>query len=101
MKTALLVACILCATAAFGQAAGAPSLTALQFASHGQTASVAPMAQEHNLLEGGSSVTVAHGELPLWEVAPKIHEVPLGDSARAIKKEHEAAKKAKKVWENW
>jgi len=100
MRTALLVACVLCATVAFGQNGGLPSMTTLQFPSHAQAASAHPMAQEHSLLEGGSGVTVGHGELPLWEVAPKIHEVPLGDTAREQKKEHANVKKAKIVWEN-
>jgi hypothetical protein len=100
MKTTVFALCLLCATAALGQSAGAPSLQSLQFASHPQSASPQPMAQEHSLLEGSGTVTIAHGELPLWEVAPKIHEVPLGDAARAQKKEHAKVKKAKVVWEN-
>lgn len=100
MKTALFVMCLLCATAALGQSTAAPSLQALPFSSHPQAASPQPMAQEHSLLEGVGSVTVAHGERPLWEVAPVIHEIPLGDAARAQKKEHANVKKAKVVWEN-
>lgn len=99
MKTALLVVCVFCATAAFGQNAGAPSLQSLQFASHQMTAGPGSMAHEQSLL-GNSSVVVAQGELPLWEVAPKIHEVPLGDAAREQKKLHANDKKAKKVWDN-
>jgi len=100
MKTALFVMCLLCTTAALGQASAAPSLQSLQFASHAQAASPQPMAQERSLLEGAGSVTTAHGERPLWEVAPVIHEIPLGDAARIQKKEHAKVKKAKVVWEN-
>ena len=51
------------------------------------------MALEQNLLEN-ASYSYARGERPLWEVQPLAHQVPLGDIARALKKEHETAKKA-------
>jgi hypothetical protein len=98
MKSVLLTLCVLCATAAFGQTGAAP-LQSLQFASHQMTAAPQGLAQEQSLF-GNSSVTVAHGELPLWEVAPKTHETPLGDAAREQKKLHASDKKAKKVWDN-
>jgi len=42
----------------------------------------------------------AHGVRPLWEVATPAYVVPLGDSARMLKKEHLDAKKAVVVWTN-
>ena len=42
----------------------------------------------------------AHGVRPLWEVATPAYVVPLGDSARMLKKEHMSAKKAEIVWNN-
>jgi len=58
------------------------------------------MAQEQSLLQGSGSVYVAEGERPLWEVAPKEPPaVPLGDVARAYRKQHETAKKAQFVYQ--
>ncbi len=105
MKVSLFILCILFATAAFGQSSGAvgsvlnntPSM--VEFSSHDALATQHSMGREQNLLEI-SSYTWAQGERPLWEVAPKIYPTPLGDSARALRKEHEAAKKAEIVWNN-
>jgi hypothetical protein len=59
------------------------------------------MAQEQSLLGGAGTVTIGHGELPLWEVAPKEPPaIPLGDTARLLRKQHETAKKAQFVFEN-
>ena len=102
MKTALLVLCILATTAALGQvgAGSAPLSSEVQFATHGQQASARPIADGQNLL-GFGSVYAAQGEMPLSEVRlPEVHVVPLGDVARAQKKEHESAKKARSVWQN-
>jgi hypothetical protein len=57
------------------------------------------MAQGHNLLES-SGFNYARGEKPLWEVAPQTTPTPLGDTARALRKEHAAAQQATKVWTN-
>ena len=43
---------------------------------------------------------MAQGEMPLWEAVPERREIPLGDAARELKKEHANVKKARKVWEN-
>jgi len=102
MKTTLLlVFCFICTLGAFGQNAIVPStlMSAFQVTGHAYPAGPAGMAATKDLLEG-SQVYIAHGERPLWEVAPIIHETPLGDSARALKKEHEAVKRAEIVWEN-
>jgi hypothetical protein len=106
MKTALLIASFLCTTTALAQSIGGfiggPSMTdTVQMLSHEQHASAHPMAQEQSLLEGSGSVYIAHGELPLWEVAPPDPPyIPLGDTARLLKKQHESVKKAQFVYEN-
>ncbi len=69
------------------------------FFSHESRATQLDMAMEQNIL---SNSTPAHatGVRPLWEVAPPLHEVSLGDFAREARKEHANMKKAAKVWEN-
>jgi len=104
MKTALFVLWLFCATGVWGQSAvGGSSLSyepVVSWApSHAQHASQQPMAQGHNLLEA-SSFNYARGERPLWEVAPQTKPTPLADTARALRKEHAAARKATKVWSN-
>ncbi len=102
MKITLLLFCFsLCATAVFGQAASVLSNRPqmLQVPDNPAHASQHEMAQEQNILEH-SSYTYAQGERPLWEFGPVSQPVPLGDSARALRKQHEAAKKAEIVWQN-
>jgi len=97
MKTGLFVLCFLCATTAFAQSTGAAALSnevqVFQMPSHTERASQQPMGLEQNLLVNASYLYV-QGERPLWEVQPPAPQVPLGDIARAYRKEHEAAKKA-------
>lgn len=100
LKTAIFVLCFLGATAALGQSVGstsgiAPVSNSVQMPSHVELASQRPMAQEQNLLEH-STYYFAEGELPLWEVQSLLHSrpVPLGDIARAFRKDHELVKKA-------
>ncbi|HXY03258.1 MAG TPA: hypothetical protein VEI49_06735 [Terriglobales bacterium] len=105
MKTAILVASLLLATAALGQSIGgalsSPYMSSpYSISTHEQHASFAPMAQEHRLTDGGSGVYVASGEIPLAEVPlPPRQELPLGDVARLLRKQHETAKKAAFVFE--
>jgi hypothetical protein len=103
MKTTLLgfALCFLFATAAFGQTAGVISgeISPLRIVGHPERAYQRSMASEQVLLEQ-SAYTSAKGERPLREVAPAWHAIPLGDVARALKKEHATAKKAEIVWEN-
>ena len=101
MKAAIVLACLFCATAAFGQVGGLLSneVRPLQLASHTQRAKPQAMSLEQNL-RITSSYTAAHGERPLWEFASLTPEVPLGDVARELRKEHETAKKAVKAWTN-
>jgi hypothetical protein len=104
MKTLMFVLCFLCASVAWGQAAvGASALSAepqmTQFYSHPKHAEQVGMGTEQRVLERSSSIS-AHGLLPLWEVAQVKESVPLGDIARALRQEHETAKKAVKVVTN-
>ena len=101
MKTIFFALCLLCATAALGQATGpAPLNSSLQFSGHADHAGPASMALEQNLRGGSSSVTVGQGEQPVGEVVPWKYEMPLGDAARIQRKEHAADKKAQVSWEN-
>ena len=104
MKTTLFALCFLLSTAAFGQSVlGGSALQGeaqpLQFSSHPQRATQQSLGQVQNVMEN-STVLYAQGTRPLWEVAPASSEMPLGDAARILKKEHESAKKAKIVWNN-
>jgi mRNA degradation ribonuclease J1/J2 len=104
MKTTLFVLCLFFATAAFGQAsAGTGALSnepvVIEFTSHPAHAFQQAMGQEQNLLHQSGNVQ-AHGVRPLWEVAMPSHVVPLGDSARMLRKEHEMVKKADITWTN-
>jgi hypothetical protein len=100
MKTTLLMLFILCATAVFGQNGGVLSNQAqiLEFPEHPQHAAPHDMAREQSLV-GGSSYTVEHGEVPLWEFGPISEKPSLGDVARAYRKEKVTAKKAEIVFE--
>ena len=101
MKTAIVLACLLCATAAFGQVGATLSneVQPIQLPSHPQRASSQGMSVEQNLLVA-TGYTAAHGNRPLWEFASLTPEVPLGDVARELRKAHETARKAEKVWAN-
>jgi hypothetical protein len=98
MKTTLFALCCLCGTAALGQSIGgsvgsASMSSTIQMTSHQQRAAQTPMALEQSLFDH-SGYFIVEGERPLWEVQPLSPKVPLGDIARALRKEHETAKKA-------
>ena len=99
----LVVVCGFCAAGAAAQVSGAvssaPTTSPLTITGHMQHAAQTPMATTQNLI-GHFSTMSAKGERPLWEFMSVPTEVPLGDIARAIKKEHEGAKKAAFVWVN-
>ncbi|MGC2446759.1 MAG: hypothetical protein WA477_03890 [Candidatus Sulfotelmatobacter sp.] len=100
MKNVLLALILFCAAGAFGQATLSNQSAMLQIPDHPQHASVTPMACEHPIVGGGADTyTFAHGERPLWEFGPVSEPVPLGDVARAYRKEKMAAKKAGVVLE--
>jgi hypothetical protein len=100
MKIALSVLFILVAAAAFGQVSGAISAQTqmLQLPDHPQHADQHALATEQSLL-GSGSVTTAHGERPLWEFGSASAPQPLGDVARALRKEKLTVRKADRVFE--
>jgi hypothetical protein len=91
MKTTLCLLCLLCATAAFAQSA--PVLNSnpqpVYIPDHPQHAYQHPMAQETSLLDG-AVYSYVKGEVPLSELGSIEYETPLGDIARAYRKEHAA-----------
>jgi hypothetical protein len=103
MKTTIFVLCFLCASAAaFGQTAAVLSNTAQPVSMPDDRplhASEHAMATESSLLSSGT-ISWAKGEVPLAELASPMYHTPLGDIARAYRKEHEAMPKAAKVMEN-
>ena len=102
MKMTMLALCFfLCATAAFGQSASVLSNRpqGLEIPDNPAHASQHEMADQQNILEH-SGYTYAQGEKPLWEFGPVSQPVPLGDSARALRKQHEGTKKSDIVWQN-
>lgn len=103
MKITLFVAFLLLAAAAFGQASYTVSSQAqmLQIPDHPQHADQHALATEYSLL-GNNTYTYASGERPLWDFAPAPQcqpTTPLGDVARAFRKEKLAIKKAEIVFE--
>src|SRR5690349_12130310 len=99
--TLILLTLLFCAGGAFGQAgalSNQPSV--LEFPDHPQHATYAPLASEQALVGGSSDTyTFAKGERPLWEFGPVSQPVPLGDVARAYRREKQVAKKAAIVME--
>jgi hypothetical protein len=97
----LFVVCVVCAAGANAQVSGSISSQAQPWTISGnpQHATQTDMATPYSLMERSGTVS-AHGERPLWEFAIEAPVVPLGDSARELRKEHAAAKKAAKVWTN-
>ncbi len=99
MKTVLFSA-FSCASTAFAQSASVLSGAAVPIVmvEHPQHAAEHAMAQETSLLST-SSYSYAKGEVPLAELGSLPYETPLGDVARAYRKEHVDAPKATKVLE--
>jgi hypothetical protein len=103
MKITLFVLLILCTAAAFGQTApvmqSQPQMMVIP--DHTAHADRHDLATEHPLVGGSSDTyTYAQGERPLWEFGPMLPPpMPLGDVARAFRKEKLAAKKAEIVFE--
>jgi len=99
MKTTLLVLFVLCSVAAFGQNGSVSNQPIiLELPDHPQHASVHDMAQEQPIV-GGTMYSYAQGEQPLWEFGPVSQQVPLGDVARAYRKQKLTARKAEIVFE--
>lgn len=96
MKTTIIAFCLLCATAAFAQNGPILNNNAVPvvMSEHPQHATEHSMAQETSLLSDFSPYTYAQGEVPLAELGSLPYETPLGDVARAYRKEHAEAPKA-------
>jgi hypothetical protein len=100
MKTAFVMMILLASAAAVGQAGSlSAQASPLQMADHPQHATFGSMAAAQSLLGGPSDFTYAQGERPLWEFGPVSQPVPLGDVARAYRREKQSAKKAEVVLE--
>ena len=103
MKTTLFALLFLCASgAAFGQTASVLSNNPQQIVmpdDRPQHAAEHSMATEASLLSSGT-ISWAKGEVPLAELGSPIYHTPLGDIARACRKEHATVPKAAKVTEN-
>jgi hypothetical protein len=98
MKTTLFVMLILCSAAAFGQSTLSSQPQMVQPPSHPQHGQVHAMATE-NALIGGSSISYAQGEIPLWELGEPVVQPSLGDIARAYREAKQNVKKARFVLE--
>jgi hypothetical protein len=101
MKTTFVVLFTLCAVSAFGQSVSgslSSQVSVFQIPDHPQHAYMHEMGVEQSLV-GGGSYTYAQGERPLWEFGEVSHQTPLGDIARAYRKEKQTAKKAEIVFE--
>ncbi|HET7891322.1 MAG TPA: hypothetical protein VFL34_07345 [Candidatus Sulfotelmatobacter sp.] len=102
MKITLFTLFILvAATTAFGQVGASISSEAHMtvIPDHPQHAELHALADEHALV-GGGGYSYAQGERPLWEFGSSVPApAPLGDIARAVRKEKLAVKKAEIVFE--
>jgi hypothetical protein len=103
MKTTLVVLFLLFAVAAFGQQS-APVLSSqpaiTQFFEHPEHAQPHAMAAENPIAGGASDAySYAQGEIPLWQLGPLSEPVPLGDVARAFRKEKQVGRKAEVIFE--
>lgn len=104
MKITFLALFVLLAGTAFGQAVSAISsqVQMYQIPDHPLHADEHAMAPEHSLLSSSNPYTYAQGERPLWEFGPASPSpslTPLGDVARAFRKEKLALRKAEIVLE--
>jgi hypothetical protein len=87
--------CFLCATAAFGQTASVLSNTPAPtvIPDHPLRATQHDMAHYDNL-RGTDAYSFVQGEQPLWQYPSDKRETPLGDIARAYRKDHMVDRKA-------
>jgi hypothetical protein len=97
MKNTILVLCLLCAASAWAQTAPVLTNTAqpIQMIDHPQRASEHAMAHESSLLSS-NPYTYEKGEVPLADFGSPMHQTPLGDIARSLRKEHASLPKAVK-----
>ena len=93
---------ILSTAAAFGQAGAVSSqVQVLQMPEHPQHAETHALAHEQYIVGGSpDSYHVEHGERPLWDFGlMSVDPLPLGDVARAYRKEKTTGKKAEIILE--
>ena len=99
----LFAVCAFSAVGAVGQVNGGVVFSAqpqvYTLADHPAYASETGILAEHSIMARSGS-SYAQGERPVWEVMQLTPGIPLGDSARALRQEHAAAKKAVIVWKN-
>jgi hypothetical protein len=104
MKLVIGVFFLLCAVSAFGQgSAGYISSQAMptHFQENPLHASNHDMAAEQSLVSWGRDpYHYEQGEQPVWQFGQLPTTKPLGDVARAVRKERLTAKRAEFVWEN-
>jgi hypothetical protein len=102
MRITLLVLFLFCTVAAFSQSAPVLSsqTSVTQFTEHPEHAEPHAMATERPIVGGASDAyTYAQGEQPLWQFGPSSVPTPLGDVARAYRKDRQSSKKAEFVLE--
>jgi hypothetical protein len=104
MKTALafLAFFVLCAASAMGQSAASISSQAqpVTFPDHPEHAQPHEMATQTPIVGGAvDNYSYAQGEQPLWQFGPVSEPVPLGDVARAYRREKLTGKKPALVLE--
>lgn len=104
MKTLVVVFCFFATSAALAQVGAGGSVLSnepaiVEFTSHSAHANQMGMATPENVMETSNQI-VGEGVRPLWEFAPKVNTVALGDIARELKRDHLVARKSAVVWEN-
>ena len=100
MKATFFALFFLVAASAFGQVSVLSNeVSVFHISDHPQHAEAHALAAEQSLV-GGGSISYAQGERPLWEFGPvSAPPTPLGDVARAFRKEKLGFKKAEIVLE--
>ena len=94
MKTTFVILFVLLAATAFAQTAAVlpNQVQIVEVPDHPLHAGPHAMATEQPIVGGASDTyTYAQGEQPLWEFGSLSQPVPLGDVARAYRKEKEKA----------
>jgi len=104
MKLAIAALFLCCAVGASAQTAGyiCAQANPIHFIENPQHASPHDLAPEQSLLGAGANpYHTAQGEQPIWQFGEIKPTQPLGDVARAYRKDHLAiARRAEFVWEN-
>jgi len=103
MKTTFCLLFLFCAAAALGQTASVipNQVQIVELPDHPLRAAAHGMASEQPLVGlGADTYSYGQGERPLWEFGPILPPpTPLGDVARAYRREKQSVRKAEKVLE--